>query len=196
MIFCKSMADKRVIKTRRAIEEAFFNLLEQHNYSDITVDAICEEALCSRSTFYAYFSNKEELLKTLISYAAEEYAHILSSREGNYLQTYDTHALEYVYHHTIFPHRKQFILLLKVPGMQQTVQSILNQHIEDAFERTPQCKDIPRIRKEIFKMNAFSIFSCLICHEVSDEDIAEIARAQLTLLTGVGSSEQVASDKT
>ncbi|ONI42023.1 TetR family transcriptional regulator [Candidatus Epulonipiscium fishelsonii] len=47
------------VKTRTTILKAVSNLLKEKNFSDITVDEICQRAQISRGTFFNYFSTKE-----------------------------------------------------------------------------------------------------------------------------------------
>ena len=58
--------DLRVVKTRKAIEQAFIRLLSQNTFDRITVQNILDEALVNRKTFYSHYSDKYELADLLI----------------------------------------------------------------------------------------------------------------------------------
>jgi len=57
--------DRRTQRTRRAIYESFSTLLGRKSYSRITIQEIIDGADIGRSTFYAHFSAKEDLLKEI-----------------------------------------------------------------------------------------------------------------------------------
>lgn len=57
--------DRRQRKTRRAIYEAFEQLMATEHYNNVTVAQIIDKADIGRSTFYAHFETKDELLATM-----------------------------------------------------------------------------------------------------------------------------------
>lgn len=57
--------DRRQRKTRQSIYTAFESLMSKSRYRDITVAQIIDEADIGRSTFYAHFETKDDLLKEM-----------------------------------------------------------------------------------------------------------------------------------
>lgn len=71
--------DRRVIRTRRAIMEAFERLLENHELSQITISAIAREADIDRKTFYLHFGSIDGLLDAI---AEDSVAYIAAQVEA------------------------------------------------------------------------------------------------------------------
>ncbi|WDZ81549.1 TetR/AcrR family transcriptional regulator (plasmid) [Ensifer adhaerens] len=55
--------DRRVMRTRTALYDALVSLIRRKDYALITVEDILAEANVGRSTFYAHFTSKDNLLE-------------------------------------------------------------------------------------------------------------------------------------
>ena len=58
----KRAPDRRVIKTKRAIKNAFAKLLSQKDINDITISDSAAEADINRKTFYNYYAGVHEVI--------------------------------------------------------------------------------------------------------------------------------------
>ena len=61
----KEKTDLRIIKTKKILFDALLKLMKKKNFEKIKIADICEEALINRSTFYAHYEDKYELLMAL-----------------------------------------------------------------------------------------------------------------------------------
>ncbi|MEE2691378.1 MAG: TetR/AcrR family transcriptional regulator [Pseudomonadota bacterium] len=59
----KEAVDRRAARTRKALHQALLALILRKRYDDITVQDIIDEADVGRSTFYAHYAGKEDLLR-------------------------------------------------------------------------------------------------------------------------------------
>ncbi len=58
--------DLRQRKTRRLLVEALAKLLEERPFQELSVTDICRQAMVHRTTFYAHFNDKQELLHYML----------------------------------------------------------------------------------------------------------------------------------
>lgn len=70
--------DLRVIKTRKLIYQTLLELMKEKTFEEIKVSDICSKAMINRSTFYAHYEDKYELLVDFLSNLKEEFAHELN----------------------------------------------------------------------------------------------------------------------
>ncbi|WP_041518146.1 TetR/AcrR family transcriptional regulator [Bacillus subtilis] len=65
--------DRRVVRTREALQKAFLDVLaEKKDYAAITISDITRKSNIRRATFYDHYSSKEELLQTMIQRSCAE----------------------------------------------------------------------------------------------------------------------------
>ena len=72
--------DRRIQKTQVSLVRALRQLMQRYPWSRVSVAMICQEANLARSTYYAHFANKQELLELSIANLAEELTPDLSTR--------------------------------------------------------------------------------------------------------------------
>lgn len=74
--------DLRIIKTKNLLYTTLINLLKDYTFEEIKVSDICNKALINRSTFYAHYSDKYELLSSCIQDIKEDLAEKLRSNKN------------------------------------------------------------------------------------------------------------------
>jgi AcrR family transcriptional regulator len=67
-------ADRRVLRTRAALTAAFTRLVFRDGYEAVSVGDVAAGANVGRSTFYAHFDGKEDVLKASIAHFLTEFA--------------------------------------------------------------------------------------------------------------------------
>jgi AcrR family transcriptional regulator len=62
----EALEDRRVVKTRTAINQALMDLIAEREYDDISVGDIIGRADVGRSTFYQHYQNKDEVFRAIV----------------------------------------------------------------------------------------------------------------------------------
>lgn len=62
----KKKEDLRIIKTKNNLYRGLLELMKDKTFEEIKVSEICNQSLVNRSTFYDHFTDKYELLQSLI----------------------------------------------------------------------------------------------------------------------------------
>lgn len=86
--FDEEKVDLRILKTRNVLYHSLEELMKNKAFEEIKVSDICNKALINRSTFYAHYSDKYELLaeyinslKDALRLELEKNSNIKNSRE-------------------------------------------------------------------------------------------------------------------
>ena len=139
--------DRRQKKTRRAVFDAFARLLERKNYTSVTVQDIIDEANIGRSTFYAHFETKDDLLRSLCS---EIFEHVFSldlSKENTHDFSGDGKNIRSEITHILYHLRDsgRYIKRLLSCESGEMFMMFFKEYLTRVFEgELKDCPDVPR----------------------------------------------------
>ena len=112
--------DLRQRKTRALLVKALAELMEERPFSELSVVDICSRAMVHRTTFYAHFNDKRELLSYLLSQLEQECVETCLPKEEmtspkDYFLTAAKNTLEF------FQNRRSLYLACLNSGMEAEV---------------------------------------------------------------------------
>ncbi|WP_193065152.1 TetR/AcrR family transcriptional regulator [Oceanobacillus oncorhynchi] len=146
--------DLRVVKTKQLLKEALLVLLKKIEFEEVTIKKLTEEAQINRSTFYAHFYDKYDLLEKTINDELVSFVEEVAPKNEEELTLTDIpnpfylRATQYIYKHGEF-----FKLMMGengIPFFQQRFLKIIGKHMTEhlkKFHPDPKKMEIP---KEIF----------------------------------------------
>lgn len=82
--------DKRVLKTKTALTDALFELLETKEIADISVTELCEKADVNRRTFYIHYSNVDDIFEDYENELSEQVYQTMKNANGDIETLLDT----------------------------------------------------------------------------------------------------------
>lgn len=168
--------DVRVIKNKRVIENAMIHLLEKKDFSKITIQDICQTALVSRSTFYAHYLDKYDLLEKIV----DKYYSILRKLISNRFSTDEMINLENIFlllSQTYSKYSEVLNILMKVhvPGsdFRAKIEKTLFSYCFQFLESTPKQYKMPNdLIAQLYVSNVVTIIDWTLSHDI-DEKIIE-----------------------
>ena len=75
--------DLRIIRTKKMLHQALIELMKDKTFEEIKVCDICDKAMINRSTFYAHYDDKYELLLDFINTLKIEFSEEMSKYIDN-----------------------------------------------------------------------------------------------------------------
>ena len=75
--------DLRIVRTKKMLHQALIELMKEKTFEEIKVCDICDKAMINRSTFYAHYDDKYELLLDFINTLKSEFAEEMSKYIDN-----------------------------------------------------------------------------------------------------------------
>ncbi len=121
--------DLRVLRTEKMIRNAFWKLMEKHDYRDITVQQILDKACINRSTFYKHYQNKNDLAQDIIKDYRDNY--IIPALD----QRLSMSALDFVNNikPSIMSLRNDFKILFRMNTNRINIYEMLSQLFEERY---------------------------------------------------------------
>ncbi len=131
--------DRRIAKTRTAIHRALLDLILEKRYDKITVQDIIDRADVSRSTFYAHFLDKEDLLMKGFSLFSDDLGtHLEEAEHVGEVEDHVLHSLIFFRH--AGTHQGLYKAMLEGGGAdvlmetgRQHLMKNIEAHLDEAF---------------------------------------------------------------
>ncbi|MBR5817382.1 MAG: TetR/AcrR family transcriptional regulator [Clostridia bacterium] len=127
--------DARIIKTKARLYDAFFALLHEKLFEEITINEICTRAVVRRATFYKHFSDKYDFLADMTESIVKNIdAKIQGESHSGYPIEYHIEYVHRLIDYLICEH-DAVALLLKSAQMPMLVSTIAGVNYEVLEER-------------------------------------------------------------
>ena len=179
-----SRTQRRVARTKAAIEDAFVQLVLEHGYARVAVDDICDRADLARATFYTHYASKEAVLLAVSSRLTEDLMARLAYQGGPW-NVVRRDAITTAYKHAA-ENPALYRACLSDARTRQALLSILTRYVEqnsrdrlDALGRQPRIP-VP-VMARAFVGAHLSILDAWLAGEL-DGDVEELANMTLDLL--------------
>ena len=120
--------DLRIIKTHKALSDAFWQTLGEKKFEEITVNELCNRAMVRRATFYKHFADKYDFFAFLIREKQAEFdAQIRQQTDNAHPQSFYLGIIQ----HTLdfLNSNKKLVQTVLQSNMLPTVVDILSKQI-------------------------------------------------------------------
>lgn len=142
------MEDRRVRKTKESIKTAYFNLLKEKPFKDITVNQITEKADINRGTFYLHYLDKFDLRDQLENEVLTELEEKLGTRKIEFLlenpESYSIELIELILN--VIENNREFFSVLLIHqdmGLPQKFSRIIRNNIETQLQLPEKIDIVP-----------------------------------------------------
>lgn len=124
--------DRRVQRTKKLLHDALVSLILEKGYQKITIQNIIDRANVGRSTFYAHYRDKEDLLFSGFDQLAHDLdRHTQPPDSSDDDQGHLTHSLEFFIHAN---ENKELYMAMTESGGGEQLLEIGRQHMQNHIE--------------------------------------------------------------
>lgn len=128
------LPDRRVLRTKKNIRQAFLQLLSEKSLSQITVKELSDLADINRKTFYMYYSNIEDILAELEDELVLKLVHVFE-KELFEKETFDSYSFFENLNRTIQEDMELYRILNHSDLLPHLIQRAKNALIEVFFRK-------------------------------------------------------------
>ena len=127
--------DLRIVKTKAALTDAFFEMLSVMSLDDITVNALCDNAGVRRATFYKHFNDKNDFIIFIIKDVREKFDN------GIWNQEHDVITKDYYIQYAkaviafLLEHEAAITRLVNSPARSTFIDVFMHQNYKDTKKR-------------------------------------------------------------
>ncbi len=179
-----SRVQRRVARTKAAIEDAFVQLVLEQGYERVAVEEITDRADLARATFYAHYPNKEAVLFAVFNRLIEDLMQRIAYQGGPWNEV-RRDAMQTGYKH-VAENPDLYRACLSDARTRQAYLSILNRYAEQNFrDRLNALNRQPRVPVPVmaraFAGAHVAVLEAWLAGELSG-DVEELASMTLDLL--------------
>ncbi|PWV95555.1 TetR family transcriptional regulator [Paenibacillus cellulosilyticus] len=127
----KRSLDRRIARTRVMIFDALLAIMQKQSYAEISIVDIADKANINRSTFYAHFVDKEDLLEQMITHNLELLKESIRGAESYNLSESAVNEPDPIYL-ALFQHAFEYSLFYRVMLL-QTTEGGFRQKLQEAL---------------------------------------------------------------
>jgi AcrR family transcriptional regulator len=179
---------RRVARTKAAIEDAFVQLVLEHGNERVAVEDICDRADLARATFYAHYPNKEAVLFSVFNRLVEDLMQHVAYQGGPW-DVVRQDAIQTAYKHAA-ENPDLYRACLSDARTRQAYLAVLSRYAEQNFrDRLNALGKQPRIPVPVmargFVGAAVAIMEAWLAGEL-DGDVEQLASMALDLFVAGG----------
>lgn len=169
--------DLRVVKTYSSLINAFYKLLSEKHFEDITINELCNRAGIRRATFYKHFTDKNEFLTFVVHNLFEQYS---KSYDNQIHRSQPLHFYMNITRNILYflTEREQMVHLFAESNMYSTLMAIFTDEISKEIteylrEDIANGTVLPASPEMTAQFFTGALINCIKCWFSSDRKLSE-----------------------
>lgn len=155
------MPDRRTLKTKKAIKDAFLSQLKNKDLSRITVTKIVNTANIGRGTFYLHYLDVLDLYESLVNELFDEIEHFFD----NAYPTTNPENLKKLMKNIInfiSVNNEFFLIMLRLEGSEKTISKLKNLFYDKVYQESIMIFDNKDLKADYLNTETIFIISGIV----------------------------------